>query len=95
MSFFNRGKPEPKKKYVGLSKKPTIANVVKKVTVPDNTGKTQQKPSLIPRNIFQPLQPYLAVVKEDIKTVLCIDEKRRMKQQEYKDFMEHFFGEKK
>ena len=91
MKFFGNKQPAGKRKFVGLSQKPTIANVVKKVT-PAEQKKTAPAES---RNLFQSLQPYLAVVKDDIKQVLCIDEKSRRKKQDYEDFMEQHFGRKK
>lgn len=43
---------------------------------------------------ISPLQPYLDVIKDDIKSLLHIDEKRKRDREVHDDFMEQHFGRK-
>jgi len=79
-----------KKRFVGLSQKPVIVSEMKPTKIePTEEPKVAKKGERI-----SPLQPYIAVVRDDIKTLLHIDDKRRKDKEVHDDFMEQYFGVK-
>ena len=81
MKFFWQKKPAPKQKqvYSGLSKpRQIVPNVPVSI-----------KPKM--PEIHNPLSPYIAVVHDDIKRLLHIDDKSRKNKETYKNFMEQYF----
>lgn len=86
MVTFPFGKKKPavptKGRYIGMS-----------TGAPQEKPKVQEQPKVVAgRGILAPMQPYLRVVHNDIKTLLKIDDKSRKDKMEYRDFMEHYFG---
>lgn len=87
-------KPVQTGRLEGLSSKTHSGIFPKKETTPASnpSSKHSRNGSLIPRNLFHGISIYLALIKSDIKKILKIDEKTRLKKQEYEDFMEEHFG---
>ena len=56
-----------------------------------NGRKTQEQPKVASRGLIAPLQPYIAIIRSDIKTLLRIDEKSLKDRETYADFMEEHF----
>lgn len=90
--FGGKKKPEEKTKFVGMSQKTII---------PKFSGNTEQpkqpdKKTKVARGggVIAPVQPYLAIIRDDIKRLLRVDEESRRKKEEYRDFMEEHFGRK-
>lgn len=87
---WNKKKPQkPSLKFAGMSNAGILPKFQKKPV------KEEQKPSAPKRNIFQPILPYLAVIREDVKRLLRIDEEHRRQRELYNDFMEQHFGRMK
>ena len=80
-------KPAGKPKLVGMSK-----GVVKSVV----TKKPQDqpaKPQVAKGKGFSALvQPYMAIIREDIKRLLKMDDRSRKNRETHNDFMEQHFG---
>jgi hypothetical protein len=93
---FWKKKPEGKKKLVGLSQKPSIAKDLQKI-IPDRKPEEPkpEKKVAVKRGFSTPVQPYIAVVTDDIKRLLGIDKKGRKNKEIYRDFLEQHFGRKK
>jgi hypothetical protein len=85
----DNNKQPAKKRYAGLSQRPQIITETK----PVEKAPEEPKVARSGKRIF-PLQPYLDVVKDDIKSLLHIDEKRKMDKEVHNDFMEQHFGRK-
>lgn len=80
-------KPQkPSLKFAGMSNTGILQKIQKK------PEKNVSEPVAKKRNIFQPIYPYLAVIRDDIKRLLRIDEKSRQNRETYRDFMEQHFG---
>jgi len=82
-------KQPPKKRYTGLSQKPSVIPKIKSVERLPEAPKVAKAGERI-----SPLQPYLDVIKDDIKSLLHIDEKRKRDREVHDDFMEQHFGRK-
>lgn len=90
-------KPEQKpSKFIGMSQKPTIAGDLAKVLPTQKpVPKKEPKPKGAGKvGLLSPLHPYIAVVTDDIKGLLRIDEESRRKREIYNDFMEEHFKKK-
>jgi hypothetical protein len=94
LDFFSRKKKpvEAKPKFVGMSQTSVISKVTGKVSPAEHT-KPEQKVAK-GGGVITPVQPYVAIIKDDIKRLLRIDVESRKKREEYKDFMEQHFGRK-
>jgi len=76
-----------------MSQRPTLSSDLKKV-IP-GTPKKQQEPKAAKKaGLLTPMQPYFAIIREDIKRLLKIDVKSREDKETYRDFMEEHFGKK-
>lgn len=95
LDFFSRKKKpvEAKPKFVGMSQKTILPTALAGKSAPDKQPAKKQKVAER-RGIIAPMQPYVAIVAEDIKRLLRIDVESRKKKEEYKDFMEEHFGRK-
>jgi hypothetical protein len=89
MKFPWSDKQPAKKRYAGLSQRPQIVAETKTVEKAPEEPKVAKAGERI-----SPLQPYLDVIKDDIKTLLHIDEKRKRDKETHDDFMEQHFGRK-
>lgn len=81
--------PPARKRYTGMSKRPTITQEVKD----QPNGGTAAK-GKIP-GLLQDAGIYIQIIKGDIKGVFRVDEESKKKKEIHDDFMEHHFGVKK
>jgi len=84
---------KPSTRFVGMSQKPTISGDVAKI-LPSGKPKQPEKKVARKAGLLTPMQPYIAIITDDIKRLLRIDVESRRKKEEYRDFMEQHFGKK-
>lgn len=103
LDFFSmKKKPaETKPKFVGMSQKTILPTALAGKPAPDKQPAKEKKVAER-RGITAPMQPYVAIVAEDIKRLWervkrlsGVYKARQRKKEEYRDFMEEHFGREK
>lgn len=93
MFFWKKKQPEGKKKFVWMSKGVVTGKKAKDDAKKEAAKESaKNKPKVAGSGVIAaPVQPYLGVILDDIKSLLNIDDKSKKKKQVYNDFMEHYF----